>query len=106
MSNIPQIKQGEFESAVVQSPTPVLVDFYADWCPPCRAMGPAIESVAQSNEGKLKVVKVNVDENSDLAAKYEIFSIPTFVAIKGGKEVGRHVGMTSPAGLTKLAGVA
>ena len=70
----------------------ILVDFYADWCGPCKMLSPIIDEVAQENDD-IKVVKVNVDESSDIALEYKVMSIPTLVVIKGGKEVSRSVGV-------------
>jgi thioredoxin 1 len=81
----------QFETEVVQSEVPVLVDFWAPWCGPCRAIGPDIEALATSVEGA-KVVKVNVDQNPDLAVDFKVTSIPALVFFKGGREVRRHVG--------------
>ena len=82
-----------FESEVLQSDIPVLVDFYADWCGPCKAMGPVVEALAQESEGKAKVGKINTDDNQDIAMEYGVMSIPTFIVFKGGKAVKKMVGM-------------
>ena len=84
------MQEFSWKKDVVQSEDPVLVDFWATWCPPCQAMNPAIESLAQ----EFKVCKVNVDSNQELAARMGVSSIPTFLVIKGGKVVSRHVGVT------------
>lgn len=75
-----------FETEVLQSELPVLVDFYADWCMPCKMFAPTLEEVAESYEGKLKVVKVNVDEATPLAQKYRVMSIPTLKLFTGDAE--------------------
>lgn len=75
-----------FEAEVLQSELPVLVDFYADWCMPCKMFAPTLEEVAESYEGKLKVVKVNVDEATPLAQKYRVMSIPTLKLFTGDEE--------------------
>ena len=75
-----------FETEVLQSETPVLVDFYADWCMPCKMFAPTLEEVAESYEGKMKVVKVNVDEATPLAQKYRVMSIPTLKLFTGEEE--------------------
>lgn len=89
---IAEISESNFETEALQSETPVLVDFWAPWCGPCRAMTPAIEKLAETHNGKLKVVKVNVDENQSLAMKYNVTAVPTLVLFKGGQTVKQTVG--------------
>ena len=84
--------QANFEAEVLQSDIPVFVDFYADWCGPCKMMSPVIDKLAEEYEGRIKVGKVNVDENGDLAVKYGIMSIPNMVFFKNGEPVDRVVG--------------
>ena len=86
-----------FETEVLKSEIPVLVDFYADWCNPCRMMGPVVAKIAAEYEGKIKVGKCNIDENMQLAQTYRISSIPAFVVFKGGKPVANYVGAMSAA---------
>ena len=81
-----------FEAEVLKSDIPVFVDFYADWCGPCKMMSPVIDKMAEEYAGRIKVGKVNVDENSDLAVKYGIMSIPNMVFVKNGEVVDRVVG--------------
>ena len=76
---------------------PGLVDFWADWCGPCKALAPALEEIAQESAGKFKIAKVNVDDNSDLATKWEVMNIPTMILFKDGQEVERLVGLLSKA---------
>ena len=84
--------ESNFEAEVLKSDLPVFVDFYADWCGPCKMMSPVIDKLAEEYEGKIKVGKVNVDENGDLAVKYGIMSIPNMVFFKNGEVADRVVG--------------
>lgn len=90
-----------FDADVLQSDVPVLVDFWAPWCGPCKAMGPIFDALGQKNEGKLKVVKMNVDENQEVPGKFGVMSIPTFVIVKGGKVVSQFVGARSEHDMQK-----
>ncbi|HYT87414.1 MAG TPA: thioredoxin [Gemmataceae bacterium] len=89
------LQEFNWKREVLQSAEPVLVDFWASWCPPCRAMNPAIEALARD----FKVCKVNVDTNQELAARYGISSIPALLIFHGGQVVVRHVGVTPEAKL-------
>ena len=91
-----------FEKEVLQSDVPVLVDFWATWCMPCRMLAPVIEEIASENEGKIKVGKVNVDENPDLARKYRVMSIPTVLVFKNGELTATSVGVDSKENILKL----
>lgn len=88
-----------FEAEVLQAATPVLVDFYADWCGPCKMMAPVIEKMAGLFEGRMKVGKCNVDENMELAQQYRISSIPAFVVFQNGKPAETFVGSMSESEL-------
>lgn len=91
-----------FEAEVLGSNVPVLVDFWATWCMPCRMLAPVIEEIASENEGKIKVGKVNVDENPDLARKYRVMSIPTVLVFKSGELTATSVGVDSKENILKL----
>lgn len=91
-----------FETEVLGSDVPVLVDFWATWCMPCRMLAPVIEEIASENEGKIKVGKVNVDENPDLARKYRVMSIPTVLVFKKGELTATSVGVDSKENILKL----
>lgn len=97
-----KITSENYEEEVLNSKEKVLIDFYADWCGPCKMMAPVVEEVAEELEGKIKVGKVNVDDNQDLAMKYGIMSIPTLVVIENGKAVKTLVGFRSKQELKNL----
>ena len=87
-----EISEAAFDQEVLHSGLPVLVDFYADWCGPCRMMAPVVHELAEAYEGKMKAVKVNVDEAGALAASYGVSSIPTLAYFEGGQLKGASVG--------------
>jgi thioredoxin 1 len=91
MSNI-QITAANFEGEVVQSPIPVLVDFWASWCTPCKMIAPLLDQLGEIHAGRLKIGKVNVDEENDLAVRHNIVSIPTLVVYKDGQILRQKVG--------------
>ena len=97
-----KLSSENFEKEVLKSEKPVLVDFYADWCGPCNAMAPVIEELATELDGKAKVGKINVDENSDIAVEYNVMSIPTLIVFKNGKEEKRLVGVRDKEELLRL----
>lgn len=104
-ANILQLDSKNFNDTVTSSPTPVLVDFWAPWCGPCKAIAPILEELSGEMNGKLTIAKVNVDDNSDIAAKYSIRAIPTLLLFKGGQMIEQFVGMMDKAALkSKLAG--
>ncbi|MET6996969.1 thioredoxin [Chitinophaga defluvii] len=86
---------------LIQSETPVLVDFYADWCQPCKAMGPIIQEVARAMEGRGRVVKVNIDKNQDAARHFNVTAVPTFIIFKKGQVLWRHAGMIDKPSLLR-----
>ncbi len=97
-----KINSENFEKEVLNSEKPVLVDFFADWCGPCKMMAPIVEELATELDGKAKVGKINVDENSDIAVEYNVMSIPTLIVFKNGKEEKRLVGVRDKEELLRL----
>lgn len=102
MSNAQQVSMQDFESVVLESNVPVIVDFYADWCGPCRMLAPILDRVQKYNEGSAKVVKVNVDEEPELASQFQVSSIPHLVFIHNGEVVGQTTGVASEAALNDV----
>ncbi len=95
MGNIVHANRSNFETEVLAADLPVLVDFWAEWCPPCRKLGPTLEQVAVALDGRLKVVKINVQEAGELATHYGVINIPTMIIFKDGQEITRIVGNRS-----------
>ena len=92
MSALPDVSQSTFQKDVLASDQPVLVDFWAPWCGPCRMLSPVVEKVATAHEGRVKFVKLNTDENPSLAGEYHVSGIPCLILFKGGQAVDRVVG--------------
>lgn len=95
MANVAELNESNFQSEVLNSDQPVLVDFWATWCAPCRMISPMIEKLAKENQGKAKVFKVNVSDQQSLAASFNVQSIPTLLVFKGGQVVASFVGAVS-----------
>ncbi|OHD10465.1 MAG: thioredoxin [Spirochaetes bacterium GWD1_27_9] len=102
MSNEIIIDDSNFETEVLKSDKPVLVDFWAAWCAPCRMLGPIVEDVANEYSGKVKIGKCNVDDNQETASKYGIMSIPTILIFKDGKVVNQSIGVISKENVINL----
>jgi thioredoxin 1 len=107
MQNTLQINKTNFESEVLQSTLPVLVDFWAPWCGPCKMLAPVLEEIAGEQAGRVKIVKVNLDENPELAQKYGVQAIPTLLFFSGGQVCEMMVGVASKRAIVaKLEGLA
>ena len=101
MTDIKNLSLDNFDNEISSSNTPVLVDFWAEWCGPCKMLGPILEEISEDLKDKLQVVKVNLDENQDLAMKYSIRSIPTLLLFKGGELVDTKVGLLPKSDLVE-----
>ncbi|MFP4331422.1 MAG: thioredoxin [Alkalispirochaetaceae bacterium] len=86
------VTEGSFEQEVLSSPVPVIVDFWADWCMPCKMIAPVLEELDKEYDGQVKIAKVDVDDQPELAQQYDVMSIPTLLVFKGGEIVKQHVG--------------
>lgn len=103
--NIIDLSADSFDSAIAEKGLPVLVDFWAPWCGPCKMIAPILEELATEANGKIKICKVNVDNNSQLANRFQIRAIPTLLLFRDGKVETQIVGMTSKEDLKKKAGI-
>ena len=99
---ISDVSDQSFEQEVLNADQPVLVDFWAEWCQPCKALTPTVEKVAEEYEGRAKVVKLNVDDNNDTGMRFGVRGIPTLILFKGGAEVERVVGATSKDNISRM----
>lgn len=102
MSAVQAIGQESFEQEVLSSSLPVLIDFWAPWCGPCRMLAPTVDEIAAAYEGRIKVVKINVDDEPALAQRFGVMSIPTLVYVKDGQEAGRAVGVKPRAAIEAM----
>ena len=99
---VSSVNKNNFQREVLSAQTPVLVDFWAPWCGPCRMFSPVVDQVAEAQAGKAKVVKVNIDEEPELAQRYGVMSIPTLIVFKAGQPAATSVGLKSKAAVEKL----
>jgi thioredoxin 1 len=99
---VSEVSDGTFEKDVLQADRPVLVDFWAEWCAPCRMLTPTVEAVAEKYANSARVVKLNVDDNPSVSQRYGIKGIPTLILFRGGREEERVVGATSKEAISRL----
>jgi thioredoxin 1 len=97
-----KVTDADFEKTVLKAKRPVLVDAWAAWCGPCRMAAPVLDELADEYKGRVEILKLNVDENQEMPAKLQVMSIPTVIAFKGGKEVGRKIGFGGKQGYEEL----
>lgn len=102
MANEVEITTDNFETEVINSDVPVLIDFWADWCMPCKMVAPVLEEISRDYDGKLKIGKLDVDAHGELAMKFNVQSIPTLLLIKNGEEVGRKIGAVPRPSIEEL----
>ena len=102
MAKVSKVTKSSFKSVVLPSTRPVLIDFYADWCGPCRMLAPILDRLAVEFEGRAEIVKVNVDAEPELASAFEVRSIPTLALMVKGQLVGKTAGLVSEAGLRQI----
>src|SRR5207253_4625387 len=102
MSNLRKFEEATFDQEVLQAAGPVLVDFYADWCGPCKMMAPVLHEIVTTHEGRITVGKVDVDDNPGIAMRYGVMGIPTLGVFAGGELVDRLVGYPGPAGVKEF----
>ena len=100
--SVTSLNEKNFEEEVLKSEKPVLIDFWASWCGPCRMMSPVVDEIAEEMKDEVKVCKINIDEEQNLAVKYNVMSIPTFIVIKEGREIGRSAGVQDKAEIVNM----
>ena len=101
MANVLEVTTENFDAEVIQAGTPVLVDFWAPWCAPCRAMAPVLDAINIEQQGKVKIVKLNVDDNQELAVRFGVQAIPTLILFNNGQPIDRVVGVVPREELTR-----
>lgn len=100
--SVVNLNEKNFEEEVLKSDKTVLIDFWASWCGPCRMMSPVVDEIAEEMKDAVKVCKINIDEEQNLAVKYNVMSIPTFIVIRDGKEIGRTIGVQDKEEIKKM----
>lgn len=100
--NVIDLSDASFDQEVLKADKPVLVDFTATWCGPCKMLAPIVEKIADENVGKYKIAKLDIDDNPGITARYGVRGVPTVMVFKGGQKAGQHVGVTNKETLIKL----